>query len=76
MPLDDLIAEGLKHFLGSVARVVIELFWEVLCRTLGYWTLRVLSFGHYEPDEEGWLPAAVGLLMLLGIVWAGLSFFD
>lgn len=76
MPLDDLITEGLKHFLGGVVRVIFELFREVLCRKLGYWTLRVLSFGHHEPDEEGWLPAAVGLLMLPGIVWTGLSFFD
>lgn len=75
MPLDDLIAEGLKHFLGGVVRIILELFWEVLCRTLGYWTLRVLSFGRYEPDEEGWLSAVVGLLVLLGIVWAGVSFF-
>ena len=75
MPLDDLIAEGLKHFLGGVVRVILELFWEVLCRTLGYWTLRVLSFGRYEPDEEGWLSAVVGLLVLLGIVWTGVSFF-
>lgn len=75
MPLDDLIAEGLKHFLGGVVRVILELFWEVLCRTLGYWTLRVLSFGRYEPDEEGWLSAVVGLLVLLGIIWAGVSFF-
>lgn len=75
MPLDDLIAEGLKHFLGGVVRVILELFWEILCRTLGYWTLRVLSFGRYEPDEEGWLSAVVGLLVLLGIIWAGVSFF-
>ncbi len=75
MPLDDLIAEGLKHFLGGVLRVILELFWEVICRTLGYWTLRVLSFGRYEPDEEGWLSAVVGLLVLLGIIWAGVSFF-
>ena len=75
MPLDDLIAEGLKHFLGGVLRVILELFWEVICRTLGYWTLRVLSFGRYEPDEEGWLSAVVGLLVLLGIVWTGVSFF-
>lgn len=75
MPLDDLIAEGLKHFLGGVVRVFLELFWEVLCRALGYWTLRVLSLGRYEPDEEGWLSAVVGLLVLLGIIWAGVSFF-
>ena len=75
MPLDDLIAEVLKDFLGGVVSLILELFWEVLCRTLGYWTLRVLSFGRYEPDEEGWLSAVVGLLVLLGIIWAGVSFF-
>jgi len=70
MPLDDLISEVAGGFLRGLCRLVLELFWEIICRKLGYRTLRLITFGRHEPDEDGWLTATVGLAVLILSIWA------
>lgn len=69
MPLDDLVSELAGGFLRGLVRCLLELFWEGLCRFLGYWTIRILSFGRHQPDEDGWLTAVVALGVLLLVGW-------
>jgi hypothetical protein len=69
MPVDDLISEVVGPLLRGIVRVLFELFWEGVCRWVGYWTLRLITFGCYEPDEEGWFCALIGLIEIIAIIW-------
>lgn len=74
MPLENLIADFGQPLVRFFAHCFVDLFWQTVCRTLGYWTLRLLSLGRYEPDEDGWLTTVTGLLVLGLLIWRGLTF--
>lgn len=73
MPLEEIIVDGGRVLIRFFVHVILEFFLDTVCRTLGYWTLRLFSFGRYEPDEDGWLTAVTGLLVLGLLIWAGLT---
>lgn len=74
MPLEEIIVDGGRALIRFFVNVMLEFFLETILRTLGYWTLRLLSLGRYEPDEDGWLTVVTGLLVLGLLIWAGLIF--
>ncbi|MES2598017.1 MAG: hypothetical protein V4662_21970 [Verrucomicrobiota bacterium] len=69
MPVEDLISEVVGPLFRGIVRVLFGLLWEGLCRWVGYWTLRLITFGRYEPDEEGWFCALLGLAVLIASAW-------
>ncbi len=73
MPLEEIIVDGGRALIRFFANSVVEFFLETILRKLGYWTLRLLSLGRYEPDEDGWLAAVTGMLVLGLLIWAGLT---
>lgn len=64
------VVAGLLFVLLAILRVVLEWVWEGLCRWVGYWSLKLITFGRYEPDDEGWLCGMIGLLEIIAIIWA------
>ncbi|GEP46038.1 hypothetical protein [Brevifollis gellanilyticus] len=71
MPLGDLIGEAI----GGFFRYGLGIFWEVICYPLGYWTLRLVTFGRYQPDLENHWCGLVGLVVFFSsIALVGLFF--
>ena len=69
MNWETIIARFLLVVLAA-CRVVLEFFGELFYRKLGYWVLRLITLGRYEPDEEGWVCTILGLAVLVLSIWA------
>lgn len=68
MTVETVVAR-LLFVLLTILSVVLEFVWEGLCRWIGCWTLRILSFGRYHPDEDNGVCALIGMVEIIAIVW-------
>ena len=78
---DEAIAGGILRILGSAARVVAELFLDLILERVGRIAIYVLTLGRIDTDQsatEGvnWLSAVVGFFTVGGLGCLGWRIFS
>ncbi len=68
MPLDD-VGEVAFRFIGRViGRIILEIFFEILCYYIGRSFLFIISFGNYKPKSimngDGTFESVIGMLLV------------
>jgi hypothetical protein len=69
MALEDLFIQAAGWLLLALTYAIVDVFWEGGCCFIGYWTLKLASFGRCEPDEVGWAARVTGLGVMLAVIW-------